>query len=426
MIIEQVVEILNSLGKTPQPHLLNDPVCACMLVRLLPPIIRTVIIKFLIVAGPVPFSFFIKDLSHLDKTDRNSLLRLVKQIGILQGKAKEVWINPEFQKVVLASPPLLILTAHPFFKSVKQLAKPQIVSTIGNWEKMLLSMVRRTLDEDFQNLFLHAALVNAEKAVTSKGFQFLMSPRTNQLWTVLLAITKPQDYHILLKLANCRGGIYYNKSSIDSQLFFWLVKLGLIVEEEDRTLFTITDLVGILLPHEIVSYVNQPKQSSEEEGFIILETNYSLYAYTDNLLHIALLSLFIQLTDRFPHFVFGRLTPESIHGALEAGISATQIIGYLHIHAHPQCRERYGTECSVPPNLADTIRLWEMERQRTLNFKGGVLWSGFLDEGEWGPVVAEAERIGAKMYANLAKRMLVVDPAANSYLKSIYSSLSKK
>ena len=422
MITEQVVEILNILSKAPQPHLLNEPICACMLVRLLPAPVRSVVIKFLIIAGPVPFSFFIKDLMALDKSDRNSLLRLIKQIGILQGRAKEVWINPEFQNTVLASPPLLNVTAHPFYHSINQLVNPQVASTIADWEKLLLSMVRKMLDDDFQKLLLQATLVNAERAVTSKGFQFLMSPRPNQLWTVLLAIAKPGDYQTLLMLANCRAGVFYNKSAIDSKLYFWLIKLGLVVEAKENLLFTITDLTEHLLPRETVTYVNQPKDSSEEEGFIILETNYSLYAYTDNLLHIALLSLFIHLTDRFPHFIFGKLSPESIHGALEAGISASQIINYLHTHAHPQCRERYGTECSIPPNLADMIRLWEIERQRTLNFKSGVLWSGFLDEGEWGPVLAEAERIGAKMYANPAKRLLVVDPALNTYLKSLYSS----
>jgi transcription initiation factor TFIIH subunit 4 len=82
--------------------------------------------------------------------------------------------------------------------------------------------------------------------------------------------------------------------------------------------------------------------SGPQEGFIILETNYRVYAYTgipicvmslkifsyphlDNPLQIAVLGLFVSLNYRFPNLVVGSITRESVKEALSSGISADQV-----------------------------------------------------------------------------------------------------
>ena len=74
----------------------------------------------------------------------------------------------------------------------------------------------------------------------------------------------------------------------------------------------------------------------EEQGYLILETNYRVYAYTANLLRIAILNLFVTLKSRLPNLVIGQLTRHSVKSALNKGITADQIITYLTHHAHPQ------------------------------------------------------------------------------------------
>lgn len=51
--------------------------------------------------------------------------------------------------------------------------------------------------------------------------------------------------------------------------------------------------------------------SASNKGFIIIETNYRLYAYTDSLIQIAIISLFCKLQHRFPNLISGKLTKES-------------------------------------------------------------------------------------------------------------------
>jgi len=64
---------------------------------------------------------------------------------------------------------------------------------------------------------------------------------------------------------------------------------------------------------------------TKDQGFIVLETNYRLYAYTDNPLQTAVLNLFVSIKWRFPNLVVGAITRESVRKALVNGIMADQV-----------------------------------------------------------------------------------------------------
>jgi transcription initiation factor TFIIH subunit 4 len=87
--------------------------------------------------------------------------------------------------------------------------------------------------------------------------------------------------------------------------------------------------------------------TSQQQGFIVLETNYRVYAYTgilslrspqpfnpdhtlDNPLQTAVLNLFVSLKYRFPNLVVGSITRDSVRRALNNGISADQVRGSSH------------------------------------------------------------------------------------------------
>lgn len=102
--------------------------------------------------------------------------------------------------------------------------------------------------------------------------------------------------------------------------------------------------------------------ANEEKGFLVVETNYRVYAYTStaclsylirntvpiltppfptgNPLQIAVINLFVTLKTRFPNLVVGQLTRESVKSALNNGITADQIVSYFTAHAHPQMRKQ--------------------------------------------------------------------------------------
>ena len=74
----------------------------------------------------------------------------------------------------------------------------------------------------------------------------------------------------------------------------------------------------------------------EEGRCIIIETNYKMYAYTTSVLQEQVLRLFTEIDYKLPHMLIGVMTRKSIRRALTTGITATQIIDYLYMHAHPQ------------------------------------------------------------------------------------------
>ncbi|KAJ9621342.1 RNA polymerase II transcription factor B 52 kDa subunit [Taxawa tesnikishii (nom. ined.)] len=107
-----------------------------------------------------------------------------------------------------------------------------------------------------------------------------------------------------------------------------------------------------------------------EKGYIIVETNYRLYAYTSSPLLIAILSLFANLKTRYPNMLTATLTKSSIQTAISAGITADQIITYLTTQAHPQLRK---SNPILPPTVVDQIRLWQIEGERMKTSPGYLI-----------------------------------------------------
>lgn len=132
------------------------------------------------------------------------------------------------------------------------------------------------------------------------------------------------------------------------------------------------------------------------KSFIILETNYRLYAYTNSLLQIAVLSLFTKLTTRFPNLVSGKLTRKSISNAVKKGITSAQIIAYLESHSHPQMQK---SKPFLPPTVMDQIRLWEYERER-METHEGYLMRDFANEKEYQELVQYAKDNGVLVWQN--------------------------
>ncbi|CAE6406517.1 unnamed protein product [Rhizoctonia solani] len=192
--------------------------------------------------------------------------------------------------------------------------------------------------------------------ITSTGFQFLLQSPRAQLWDILLQYLHMSDARrmdiaevlsFLFMLSLMKLGQEYscdNLSPTQNAMMTDLKDYGIvyITHNANKSFFPTrlaTTLTSSLppLPPSISSTGTDPS----DRGFIILETNYRLYAYTDNPLQTSVLNLFVALRSRFPNLVVGHITRESVKRALAKGISAEQIISYLETHAHPQMRYLY-------------------------------------------------------------------------------------
>merc|ERR1711979_162629 len=76
--------------------------------------------------------------------------------------------------------------------------------------------------------------------------------------------------------------------------------------------------------------------SFESKGFIIVESNYRVYAYTESLLKITILRLFTQPISLLSNLYVGTISKKSCLRAFESGVSADKILFFLWQYAHPK------------------------------------------------------------------------------------------
>lgn len=106
------------------------------------------------------------------------------------------------------------------------------------------------------------------------------------------------------------------------------------------------------------------------ELLLVVETNFKIYAYTNSTLHVAMLSVFVDIVARLPNLAIGFITRESLRSALIHGISAQQIYDFLMKHVHPKMRQNSPI---IPENIADQIYLWEVRKAVFWCFSIGLL-----------------------------------------------------
>ena len=93
------------------------------------------------------------------------------------------------------------------------------------------------------------------------------------------------------------------------------------------------------------------------EGYIVVETNYRIYAYTSSDLQVSLIGLFAEPLYRFPNLSVSLITRDSCRQAFKGGISAAQVIRFLKMHAHPRQIEGMAKmkKPSIPATVVDQV-----------------------------------------------------------------------
>jgi transcription initiation factor TFIIH subunit 4 len=246
--------------------------------------------------------------------------------------------------------------------------------------------------------------------ISNQGFQFLLQAKPAQLWTLLLAHLEllPSDTHrrhllsLLFRIGALPVGSKLTRSTIADEhadvgveAIEILDGLGLVQWDASVDAVFVGPLAASLIG---------AADAAAEEGFIVLETNYRLYAYTSSPIDIAVICLFTQPLTRLPNLVVGIVTRDSIRQALMAGITADQILAYLQLKAHPALIAE--NTAAVPIAVSEQISLWATERAR-VHCNRAALYT-FPDDALFQRAVAEAQRTEVHLYNNPARRVVVV------------------
>ncbi|KAJ6999795.1 general transcription and DNA repair factor IIH subunit TFB2 [Populus alba x Populus x berolinensis] len=219
--------------------------------------------------------------------------------------------------------------------------------------------------------------------LTEGGFQFLLMDTNAQLWYIIREYITNSEISGFLQL-----GIYslshIERGTDPADLISFLLELSFHVTGEAYNINTLTEIqrntikdlaeLGLVklqqgrkeswfIPTKLATNlsVSLTDSSSRKQGYVVVETNFRLYAYSSSKLHCEILRLFSKIEYQLPNLIVGAITKESLYTAFENGITSDQIISFLQQNAHPRVAERLP---SVPENVTDQIRLWEADLNR--------------------------------------------------------------
>ena len=157
-------------------------------------------------------------------------------------------------------------------------------------------------------------------------------------------------------------------------------------------------------------------------GHIIAETNFRVYAYTFSDVECEILRLFTRPDYRLPNLYVGMLTREAVHEALDTGVAAEQIIKYIKSHAHPNARKTTNGS-GIPPNVADQIMLWAMERRRVRS-ADCVLYCDFpTGTDEYAAAVKAASDAGVLLWEDREQMKLAVAKSGHERMKEVFKAM---
>ena len=301
------------------------------------------------------------------------------------------------------------------------------------WESVLYFMTGSHgenigVSEDAAKVLIHSGLLTYEESdrstsITSAGFQFLLLSVSSQTWYFMVQYLNSKEGSTLIQCLSflfqisfsVLGKDYSVKNLTETQFDFLqlLREIGFAYQRKRKSKRFYPTRLAINLGKSVTGDVTG---SGHGKGFLMVETNYRVYAYTSSALEIALLSLFTDIKSRFPGFTVGILSRESVQQALSCGISAVQIIEFLQSRAHPQMLTRTPI---IPPTITDQIKLWEMERDR-LRYSEGVLYNQFLSQKDYEMLRRYADDTNVLLWSNNQKRLMVVAKAAHDTVKQFW------
>ncbi|QIW95023.1 hypothetical protein AMS68_000541 [Peltaster fructicola] len=409
----RTLEYLESLPGTTFNKLYRQPSTALAISRLLPHLAKTFVLALLYIPHPLPVAqleTWIKPGSDSVQA-RDNALSVLQRLRILFDDASTG--RPAYKlSDAFARSLRLALTGGGDHKSFgvpcstpdKSPVTLDFLDTFARkqWEAILyyvvgsasaglggqaeISLGTRSLLEKGQ----FVTVQSKQALITREGFTFLLQEINLQVWSLLIVYLEvssslqmdPVDVlSFLFTLGSLELGVSYSTSNLTPtqlQMLEDLADFGLIYRRDNtstryyptRLATTLTSDAPALPNSSLTSTtVGQTSTAVEEKGYIIVETNYRLYAYTNSPLLISIISLFCQLYTRYPNLITAKITKSSIQNAITRGITADQIITYLTTHAHPVLRKQ---QPILPPTVVDQIRLWQIEGERM------TAWRGYL------------------------------------------------
>ncbi|XP_022669673.1 general transcription factor IIH subunit 4-like [Varroa jacobsoni] len=456
-----LISYLQTLESAILNQLYRHPATCLAVFRKLPPLARHYVIRLLYIRQAVPqavvSSWYVQDAvkENIAAQDALKSLHLLNEVN-LPGGLPGWMLNINFQeklKEALAGggDPWLVygeLDKDKHGRDAKfldQYAKER-------WDCVLHYMVgsevpaESGISHDAIRILLHSGLMrqdetNANKSlITMEGFQFLLMDTEDQVWYFILqylstvegrGISLVECLQFIFQLSFLTLGKDYSIKGMSQPLLVFLQHLrefGLVYQRKRRSgRFYPTRLaIGLasgLKELDANKELTGSKDEEQDQGYIIVETNYRVYAYTDSPLQVALISLFCDLSYRFPNLVVATLSRESVRQALKGGITSAQITHFLKTRSHRVVADR--EEGIIPMTVSDQLHLWEKERDR-FKMTESVLYSQFQTHADFEMLRNYANDMHVLLFENPQRRLMVVSKSGDNDVRHYWKRHKKE
>ncbi|OHT07590.1 hypothetical protein TRFO_05247 [Tritrichomonas foetus] len=259
----------------------------------------------------------------------------------------------------------------PSSNSLDDLTKAPEVSpeTLDKWsstqlDKILYWMLKldEKIEPGMRQLLRDSNLIEIDNELTKEGHQFVLADRRSQIWLIVRSYLSSflQDtssdlisaLRFLLKLGSLQFTRGYPVSSLlepQRKLLEPFCSLGLVYQGNMKNYF---------FPTRIVLNFFGKEQLSQSEGWLLIDTNFKITAYTSSPLHVALLKKFTLITYEMPGFTSAYLSPNSFKKALKEGTSLSDIIRFLKSNLSSK------GDGIIPPDVEHQLHVWKNQRDR--------------------------------------------------------------
>ncbi|CAF0850346.1 unnamed protein product [Rotaria sp. Silwood1] len=456
-------EYIGSLPANVIQNIYGHPASCLAIFRDLPVLARTIIMRFICLPNsettgqPQPISQGVVS-SWINPSHQNTykiISRMLVKLGIWNEIGTDWQLDATFRNnltgAIFGGTTYWLdetdSTAGPSERNVKKLDELNAYSST-RWDCVLQYLVnpdRGQITRDTIDVFVHAKLLRRNEdtsssstdpyTITGAGFQFLLMNRRSQVWFFIINSLETRQQRgedisehliFLFQLSFATFGKDYSCekfSSVKENFLQHLRELGLIWQKTRKIKRYFPTKLAIELASGLSTngFVDQQYGTDEiQSGFLIVETNYRVYAYTNNDLYLKITALFCKMLYRFPNMSVGLITRQSIRRALSKEISADLILNFLKSHAHPQMRKRLlENKPLIPTTISDQIRLWEMEQDRIID-QEGMLYNQFNTVNDFELIEKYAKDLNVLLWSNAQKRCIIVSKAGHEEVRRFW------
>ncbi len=425
-----------------------DDECACLFTfRVLPEVCQQILLRTVNLNRVIHRN----EIKWGDLLDKENDFRLFKNIFsflkiIKESTTEKTYeFNENFKKNMLKIINEGLTPMNINFKKKKKNYSKSLQTGIGALEKFLKELFRleqypiqqNDNENEMRSMLLNKKLIRREDGVyklTNTTINLLLSNKQFQIRNFLMKYignyySKIRDeterknktialIKLLFKLCTFEiGGVFYQLPDEynNPDCYYHLEQLsnfGLINQKTDsknpsRKKYYVTPLIKCLFED-----MDNILDNQETSKFLIVETDFKIYAYTTNELEIKILEFLFEIEYIFPGFIVGHITRNSIRRVLKRDVSAKFILEYLSMHAHPkvdvECELDEGTKYKIPENVAHQILIWEEEKNAIGAFS--VLCIYEFAEGGYDYYLQEIKKMGIKILWESKEKSIIIVP----------------